>query len=53
MTLRGGGGLLKPSEYRRMERGELGKSSYNLYWLKKLNSQFLLLYLRYRGEWVG
>jgi len=31
MTLREGGGLLKPSEYRHMGEGGLVKSSYNVY----------------------
>jgi len=45
------GGVLKPSECRNMEGGNLAKSSYNFYCgLKKFNLQFILLYLRYMWE---
>jgi len=55
MTLQGGG-LLKPSDCRHMERGGWPNRHITFIVAKKLDLQFILLYLRYMwgggGDWL-
>jgi len=51
MTLRGVGGLIKPSQYRHMgNEGSWTNRHKTFIVAEKVNSQFLLLYLRCMGE---